>query len=121
MQLGQRVYPVERNQSVQNLRMQSLRILDQILWSEEDEDYYSAARTQPNDCMMLTTATIDFTLLSISNKTAEKYLFRIADLTKRFAEHNPDMLRGCLPFREVMVIIDSQEAPVLLNYRGKRG
>ena len=86
----------------------ALKIVDKVLWNEARQDYDSATSLRPWDCMMLTTAAADWGRLAIDNATANAYLDQISSSVKRFARTKPDVLVGCIPFREVLVVLDSQ-------------
>ena len=104
-----KVFPIHLNQSTHNLRAASLRIVDNVLWNDDTQSYDEATSLHSNDCMMLVTATVDWAILAIRNRTADSYLRIIAEDTKRYNRHRPEVLKGCFAFREVLAILDTQK------------
>ena len=80
-----------------------------MLWNDDTQSYDEATSLHSNDCMMLVTATVDWAILAIRNRTADSYLRIIAEDTKRYNRHRPEVLKGCFAFREVLAILDTQK------------
>ena len=92
-----------------DLRILSLQKIDDVLWEPASATYRAAIDINPAECLAVTTATVDFVAMSIANNdTAWDILRIIARDTKGLFRNQPNLLAGCVPFRETLVIMDGQ-------------
>ena len=105
-----------------DLQLVALQNLDAALWDAAGSTYRPAVTLAPVPCMQATLATVNFIALNIAgNNSALSLLDVIARDVRRFADHRPLLLQGCLPFREALVVLDGQTHLRDDDTRARRG
>ena len=105
-----------------DMQIVALQQLDAALWDSNRHTYRPAVTLAPVPCMQATLATVNFIALNIANNNSALALLDvIARDVRRFADHRPLLLQGCLPFREALVVLDGQTHLREDDVRTRRG
>ncbi len=105
-----------------DVQLVALKQLDAALWDSTRHTYRPAVTLAPVPCMQATLATVNFIALNIANNNSALALLDIiARDVRRFADHRPLLLQGCLPFREALVVLDGQTHLREDDVRTRRG